>query len=114
MAAIPSPASLSPATLAAVVGAAAAICSMSSFVPQILKIAREHDASAVSLKMYLVTVTGFSLWIAYGLMIGSWPVAASNAVCLALSGAILVMKQRLSDRDAAEPTPAGRGSGAAD
>ena len=93
--------SLTPATVAAAVGTIAALCSMSSFVPQILKIAREHDAAAVSLKMYLVTVTGFTLWTAYGLMIRSWPVTASNAVCLILSGAILVMKRRLSGREKA-------------
>lgn len=77
-----------------VIGTGAALCSMSSFVPQIAKILRERDASSVSLKMYAVTVTGFSLWIAYGLMIGSWPVAGSNLVCLALSGTILVLKWR--------------------
>ncbi len=76
------------------VGTGAALCSMTSFVPQIAKIVRERDASSVSLKMYAVTVTGFSLWIAYGLMIESWPVAASNLVCLILSGAILVLKWR--------------------
>jgi MtN3 and saliva related transmembrane protein len=67
---------------------------MASFVPQILKIIRERDVSSVSLRMYAVTVTGFSLWIAYGLMITSWPVVGSNAVCLALSATILVLKWR--------------------
>ena len=60
------------------VGTAAALCSMTSFVPQIVKIWRERDASSVSLRMYAVTVTGFSLWITYGLLIHSWPVAGSN------------------------------------
>jgi MtN3 and saliva related transmembrane protein len=46
--------------------------------------------------MYAVTVTGFSLWTAYGLMIGSWPIAASNVVCLSLSATILVLKWRFS------------------
>lgn len=83
--------------IANVVGTGAALCSMASFVPQIAKIWRERDASSVSLKMYAVTVTGFSLWIAYGLMIGSWPVAASNVICLALSATILVLKWRYAD-----------------
>lgn len=85
-------------TLADIIGTLAAICSMASFVPQILKIWRERDASSVSLRMYVVTVTGFSLWIAYGIMSGSWPVAASNTVCLALSGLILILKWRLRGR----------------
>jgi MtN3 and saliva related transmembrane protein len=88
-------------SLADVVGTAAALCSMTSFVPQIVKIWRERDASSVSLRMYAVTVTGFSLWIAYGVMIESWPVAASNCVCLALSGTILALKWRFSQGRAA-------------
>lgn len=86
-----------PTHWASLVGAVAALCSMSSFVPQIIKILRERDASGVSLRMYLVTVTGFSLWTGYGVMIRSWPVTASNAVCLALSGLILVLKWRLGE-----------------
>jgi MtN3 and saliva related transmembrane protein len=82
--------------LANVIGTGAALCSMTSFIPQIAKIWSERDASSVSLRMYLVTVTGFSLWIAYGLSIESWPVTASNAICLALSGAVLGLKWRFS------------------
>lgn len=80
--------------IANVIGTGAALCSMASFIPQIAKIHRERDASSVSLKMYAVTVTGFSLWIAYGLMIGSWPIAASNLICLVLSATILALKWR--------------------
>lgn len=85
-------------SFANVIGVAAALCSMTSFIPQIAKIWREKDASSVSLRMYMVTVTGFSLWIAYGALIGSWPVVGSNAVCLALSAAILALKWRFSRR----------------
>jgi MtN3 and saliva related transmembrane protein len=81
-------------TLPDLVGVGAALCSMASFTPQIVKIWREKDASSVSLRMYVVTVTGFSLWTAYGFLIGSWPVAASNSVCLLLSAAILALKRR--------------------
>jgi MtN3 and saliva related transmembrane protein len=84
---------------ASAIGTAAALCSMTSFVPQIVKIVRDNDASGVSLRMYLVTVTGFALWITYGLMIVSWPVTASNAICLLLSGAILILKWRLPADD---------------
>ncbi|CAN5528274.1 hypothetical protein BH10PSE5_BH10PSE5_05120 [soil metagenome] len=82
---------LSPAEL---VGTLAALCSMSSFIPQIAKIWREKDAASVSLRMYVVTVTGFVLWITYGVLIGSWPVTSSNGVCLVLSGLILMLKWR--------------------
>jgi MtN3 and saliva related transmembrane protein len=78
------------------VGTLAALCSMASFVPQIVKIWRDRDAESVSWRMYLVTVTGFSLWTGYGIIAHSWPVIGSNAVCLTLSAAILGLKWRFS------------------
>jgi MtN3 and saliva related transmembrane protein len=92
--------------LANALGVAAALCSMASFVPQILKIIRERDAASVSLRMYAVTVTGFSLWIAYGVMSRSWPVAGSNIICLLLSATILVLKWRYEHGQAVAPDPA--------
>lgn len=77
-----------------VVGTGAALCSMASFTPQLVKIWRERDASSVSLRMYAITVTGFSLWIAYGLLLKSWPLVGANSVCLIESGAILFLKWR--------------------
>ena len=76
------------------IGTAAALCSMASFTPQIVKIWCERDASSISLRMYVVTVTGFSLWTFYGVLIGSWPVIGANAVCLALAATILALKWR--------------------
>ena len=77
------------------------MCSMASFVPQIVKIWRERDAEQVSLRMCIVAVTGFVLWTAYGVLIRQWPVIGSNIVCLALSGTLLVLKWRFSGHDAA-------------
>jgi MtN3 and saliva related transmembrane protein len=72
---------------------------MASFLPQAVKIWRERDASAVSLRTYALTVTGFILWLTYGVLLQSWPVAVSNAVCLMLSAAVLLMKWRFSVRE---------------
>lgn len=77
-------------------GTAAALCSMASFTPQIVKIWRERDASSVSLRMWLLTVTGFVLWTGSGVMLGSWPVTVSNAVCLTLSGVVLGLKWKFT------------------
>jgi MtN3 and saliva related transmembrane protein len=78
--------------LLTVVGSGAALCSMSSFAPQALKIQRDRDATSVSLPMYAVTVVGFALWVAYGIMSRSWPLVGSNLVCLGLAAWILVLK----------------------
>ncbi|MDP2258088.1 MAG: SemiSWEET transporter [Caulobacter sp.] len=79
------------------VGTAAALCSMTSFTPQILKIWREKDASSVSMRMFMLTVTGFVLWTTYGILLGSWPVTVANAVCLMLSAVILALKWKFRE-----------------
>ena len=56
-------------SIAALVGTIAGVCSTSSFIPQVIKVWRDKDTEAISKKMYVVTVTAFSLWIVYGLMI---------------------------------------------
>jgi MtN3 and saliva related transmembrane protein len=84
--------------VAATVGTAAALLSITSFAPQILKIWNEKDASSVSLRTYVVTVTGFACWIVYGILISAWPVIASNIACLLMSGAVLAMKWRFDRR----------------
>ena len=58
---------------------------MMSFVPQVVKILRTHDAFAVSLRMYAVTVAGFTLWTAYGCLLRRWPLIAANTISLLLS-----------------------------
>jgi MtN3 and saliva related transmembrane protein len=81
------------------IGTAAALCSMSSFAPQIMKIWRENDASGVSTRTYIVTVAGFALWTTYGVLLGSWPVAVSNTVCLLMAATVLTMKLRIGAKD---------------
>ena len=83
--------------LISVCGVAAGLCSMASFVPQIGKILKNRSAEGVSLKMFSVTVTAFVLWTAYGLLLMSWPIAVSNAVCLALALTIVVLRLRFGD-----------------
>lgn len=80
--------------IAPVVGTTAALLSITSFAPQILKIWKEKDASSVSLRTYIATVTGFACWVTYGLLIHAWPVVASNIACLLMSGGVLIMKWR--------------------
>jgi len=85
--------------LAVLVGTLAAALSIGSFAPQIIKTWREKDASSVSLRMYLVTVTGFGCWLTYGIMIQAWPVIASNLACLVMSGVMLALKLRFRRAD---------------
>jgi MtN3 and saliva related transmembrane protein len=87
------------------IGTLAAAGSMASFIPQAAKIIREHDATSVSLRMYVVTRVGFSLWSAYGVLLKSWPLIAANLVCLSLASFILVLKLRDRSPADTESTP---------
>jgi MtN3 and saliva related transmembrane protein len=75
-----------------IVGAVAAVASTASFVPQAVKIIRTRDTGSISVGMYGITVVGFALWVSYGVLLGGWPIIASNSICLILSAFILVMK----------------------
>jgi MtN3 and saliva related transmembrane protein len=74
-----------------IVGYLAAICSMTSFTPQAWKIIKTRDTSSISAPMYALTVLGFALWLAFGLLKVEWPIIATNGVCLILSAFILLM-----------------------
>ncbi len=89
------------ALVANIVGSAAAVCSVTSFAPQMMKIWKSRDASSVSLKTYSLTVTCFALWVAYGVMTGAWPVTIANSFALLMSAGVLAMKWRFRDGDPA-------------
>ena len=75
-------------------GVIAGCFSTFAFVPQVLKIWREGDTQAISLRMYVMRVSGFALWLWYGILIGSIPVIVFNILSLALGGTILFLKAR--------------------
>ena len=78
------------------IGYVAAVLTTLSFAPQAWLVFRTRDVSGVSLGMYAAMVSGVALWLVYGVLIRSWPLVAANLVTLSLSGAILLMKLRLS------------------
>lgn len=94
-----------PHWLPTALGTVAGILSTISFVPQVIKAWREGDTHAISLRMYLVTVTAFTLWTAYGILLGSMPLIVFNLTSLGLSATVLVLK--LKNR-----RPAGNAAGA--
>lgn len=73
-------------------GFLAATLTTASFVPQAWLTFRTRDVSGISLAMYSAFTLGILLWLAYGLMLGAWPVIIANAVTLALAAGILAMK----------------------
>lgn len=94
--------------LATAIGALATVASTVSFTPQAWKIIKSRRTHDISTRMYVVTVIGFSLWTAYGVVLMQWPLIVTNSICLALSGFILAMKllpQREKEKVAAALDP---------
>jgi len=75
-------------------GYCAAVCTTLSFVPQLVRVWPLRSARDISLTMFLVFSIGVFLWLVYGISIRSIPVILANAVTLALSLAILILKLR--------------------
>ena len=78
--------------VASFVGIAASVVSVSSFAPQAWRVIRTRDTRSISAAMYWLTVTGFALWFAFGILVAQWPLIVTNGICFVLSAFILVMK----------------------
>ena len=78
--------------LNSLIGFIAATLTTISFVPQVIKIWRSRSTHDVSLGMYALFTLGVAMWLAYGLLIHSWPVILANFVTLLLAGTVLLMK----------------------
>ena len=73
-------------------GYAAAVCTTGAYVPQVLRVWRTRSTHDISLKMFLVLVTGLALWLTYGIWRSEIPLIAANGVTLMLASTILYFK----------------------
>lgn len=87
--------------IANIVGTGAALCSIASFAPQVFKIWKARDASSVSLRTYVLTVSCFILWVVYGWLTQAWPIVVSNSLALVMASAVLAMKWRFREGEPA-------------
>ena len=76
------------------IGFIAAALTTSSFIPQAIKTFRSRDTQSISLGMYVIFTIGIACWLAYGVMLESWPMIIANLITLSLAAAILGMKLR--------------------
>ena len=83
-----------PMAWVSLMGLAAGICTTAAYVPQVLKTWRSRSTSDISLAMFLVMVTGVTLWIGYGIALHDWLIVGANAATLFLTGIVLLLKLR--------------------
>jgi len=74
------------------IGSAAATLTTTAFIPQAWRVWRTRHTTDISLGMYALFTLGVTLWLIYGIQLGSWPIIVANTVTLLLAGTVLVLK----------------------
>ena len=75
-----------------IIGFIAGTLTTVAYLAQVLRTLKQRSTKDISLGMYLMLCSGIGLWLFFGILIHSWPVIIANAVTLALSGSVLLMK----------------------
>lgn len=89
--------------LADTIGSVAGILTTVAFLPQVIKTWKRGSARDFSLVMLISFCTGVALWLAYGLMLGAWPVILCNGATLGLACPILLVKLKEKGRPEDRP-----------
>lgn len=80
-----------PATLD-LIGYVAGGLTTASFLPQVVQTWRSRSAGDLNLGWLAAFLTGITLWLVYGVLLGAWPIILCNAVTVALVAILLVLK----------------------
>lgn len=76
------------------IGSAAAVITTSAMLPQLVRAWRTKHTRDLSIAMLVALMTGVSLWLAYGVMLGDKPIIAANALTLVQISLLIALKVR--------------------
>ncbi len=76
------------------IGGIAATFTTCSFIPQVWRVWHTRHTQDISLLMYTFFTAGVALWLAYGILLGAWPIIIANGITLLLAGTVLILKLR--------------------
>ena len=74
------------------IGSIAATLTTTAFIPQAWQVWHTRHTADISLGMYGMFTAGVALWLAYGILLSSWPIIIANGITLLLAGLVLLMK----------------------
>lgn len=77
---------------AELVGYAAGMIVAISLAPQVIKSWKTKSTQDISLGWTLIYASGLLLWIAYGFLIGSWPLMLTVTVEFLMAGSLMILK----------------------
>ena len=87
-------------TITSLMGALAALASMTALIPQARKIHKLGHAHDISGATFAILSASYVLWMAYGVLLVDWPIIITNVVCLGLGVFILKVKLQARGRAA--------------
>ncbi len=82
-----------------ILGLVAGVCTSAASLPQIITTIKTKKAADVSPFMFIVLLTGNSLWVWYGFIKSDFPIIATNIVSIILSGVMLYLKFKYHKQD---------------
>lgn len=75
-----------------IIGICAGTLTTAAFVPQVFQVVKTRSTHDISLVMYITFIMGIVFWLAYGVLLGAWPVIIANIITFILALVVLVMK----------------------
>lgn len=75
-----------------IIGLIAASLTTIAFAPQAIQTIRTRNTDGISLSMYILFVTGVSVWLVYGLIVGDTAIIVANILTFFLALPVLVIK----------------------
>lgn len=79
-------------TLAPMLGYAAAALGSLGWLPQLLRTLRTRQVRDISLWTTVLIFVTVCLWLAYGLLLGAWPIIIANLLSATVLGVLLAAK----------------------
>jgi MtN3 and saliva related transmembrane protein len=79
---------------ATTLGLTAGLLTTIAYLPQLVKTWQSKSAADLSWSMLIILWLGIILWLAYGIVIWSFPILAANVMTLIFASVILCLKFR--------------------
>lgn len=79
-------------TIAPYIGYAAAVLGTLCWIPQLARTLRTRMVRDISLWTTLLLLMTVGLWLAYGLILGSWPIIVANVLSASAIAVLLIAK----------------------
>lgn len=76
------------------VGMLAATLTTIAYFPQAVKTIRTRNTSGISIWAYTLLLCGVTMWMVYGIILGSWPLILANAIVLVPQSLVMTILLR--------------------